>query len=282
MLTEEMKNIINQIQSTWSKDDIIRYLYMNLAPFFKRDLKYFLATDEEKYFEYSQGFINRGRNIVCSTISDFFVSLYNSIGIKARKVAANSARIPLFAIIVEGNHGWYFIDPLNDLFHVQYNLKTTEYGQIPYYKTLNNNYPHLISLQEDYIAQIDEKLGTIKPLDDFFKIIHIEMTSRNRIAEHFHTPKENRIELFNKKMAFANTHFINLGQVNGPFERLQMYLFLERIMFFKSEKRNIKIYLDTAFSTPRPHIEYENPYTKEIAIFEERRSNNQFILTKTK
>lgn len=282
MLTEEMKAIISQIKSNWSKDYIIRYLYINLAPFFKRDLKYFLASNEEKYKEFSQGFINRGRDIVCSTISDFFVNLYNSLGIKAQKVAANSATIPLFAIIVEGDHGWYFIDPLNDLFHVQYNLKTTEYGQIPYYKTLNNNHPNLISLQEDYLAEIDKELGITKTLDEFFKIIHIEMTSRNRIAEHFHTPKENRIELFNKKMDFANTHFINLGQVNGPFERIQMYLFLERIMFFKSEKRNIKIYLDTTFSIPRPHIEYINPNTGDIAIFEEQKEENQFILTKTK
>ncbi len=282
MINEEMQTIINNVDLSWPKDYIIRYLYIRLAPFFRRDLKYFLASDESKLEQFNAGFINRGTDIVCSTISDFFVNLYKSFGINAKKIAANSAKIPLFAMIVEGDHGWYFIDPLNDLFHAQYNLKTTEYGVIPYYKTLATNYPNLISLPQEYLAEIDERLGIEKPLNDFFNIVHIEMTSRNRIAEHFQTPKEDRIELFNKKMDFASNHFINIGSVNGAFERLQLYLFLERIMFFKTEKRNLKIFLDTTFSIPRPHIEYTNPYTGTTAIFEEQKKDKQYTLTKLK
>lgn len=282
MITEEMQTILNRVQPSWPKDYIIRYLYMNLAPFFKRDLFYFLADDEKKYEEFQAGFINRGRNIVCSTISDFFVTLFQNYGIRAKKVVANSAKIPLFAMIVEGDKGWYFIDPLNDLFHVQYHLKTTEYGMIPYYKTLSSTYPNLISLPQEYIAEIDCDLGIPKPLNDFFTIIHLEMTNRNRIVEHFQVSKEDRIELFNRKMNFANEHFINLGNVSGSFERLQLYMFLERILFFKSEKRDIKIYLDTAFSIPRPHIEYTNPYCGDRVIFEEQKKDGQYKLLKRK
>ncbi|MDE5888520.1 MAG: hypothetical protein K2H20_00715, partial [Bacilli bacterium] len=64
-MNEEIQRIINSVNLSWSKDYIIRYLYVNLAPFFKRDLKYFLASDEEKYRQYQQGFINRGFDIVC-------------------------------------------------------------------------------------------------------------------------------------------------------------------------------------------------------------------------
>lgn len=155
MINEEMQTIINNVDLSWPKDYIIRYLYIRLAPFFRRDLKYFLASDESKLEQFNAGFINRGTDIVCSTISDFFVNLYKSFGINAKKIAANSAKIPLFAMIVEGDHGWYFIDPLNDLFHAQYNLKTTEYGVIPYYKTLATNYPNLISLPQEYLAEIE-------------------------------------------------------------------------------------------------------------------------------
>lgn len=71
-----------------------------MAPFFQRDLNYFLASDEEKMAQYNTGFINRGTKIVCSTLADFYVNLYEVFGIRSKKIAANSAEIPLFAIIV--------------------------------------------------------------------------------------------------------------------------------------------------------------------------------------
>lgn len=275
-----MQQIINKVNLSWSKDFIIRYLYVKLAPFFRRDLKYFLASDEEKMTEYKKGFINRGTDIVCSTISDFFVNLYNSFGIKAKKIAANSAKIPLFAIIIEGDYGWYFIDPLNDLFKNQYGLKTTEFGSIPHYQTLANNYPHLITLSKEYISDIDRQLEIDKNLDDFFKIIHYEMTNRNIVIEHFKISKENRIGLFQKKMEFASSELINIGNVNGPFERLQLYLFLERMLFFKTEKKALKIFLNTNIQNPSPCIEYTNIHTGTTSIFQEQKENNQFVLKK--
>lgn len=74
-----MNDIINQVKSNWSKDLIIRYLYIKLAPFFKRDLKYFLASQEEKENQYKQGFINRFPNIVCSTLADYYVEYLNNL-----------------------------------------------------------------------------------------------------------------------------------------------------------------------------------------------------------
>ena len=35
MMNEEMQKIINNIHANWSKDHVIRYLYVTLAPFFK-------------------------------------------------------------------------------------------------------------------------------------------------------------------------------------------------------------------------------------------------------
>lgn len=280
MITEEMQQVINKVNSSWSKDLIIRYLYVKLSPYFRRDLKYFLASEEEKMAEFKKGFVNRGNDIVCSTISDFFVNLFNSYGIKANKIAANSAQIPLFAIIVEGDHGWYFIDPLNDLFKNQYGLKTTEYGSIPHYKTLANNYPYLITLSQEYISDLDYQLDIDKSLNDFFKILQFEMTNRNIVAEHFNLSKENRIGLFQKKMEFANAELINIGNVKGPFERLQLYLFLERMLFFKTEKKALKIFLNTETQEPSPRIEYNNLLSEKTSIFQETKEDNQFVLKK--
>lgn len=282
MPTEEMKKVIDSINPSWSKDYIIRFLYINLAPFFRRDITYFLASDEQKWQEYTQGFINRGTNIVCSTLADFYVNLYHTFGIEAKKVIANSAKIPLFAVIVEGDNGWFFIDPINDLFPNQYGLKTTEYGKVPHYKTLNSNYPFLITLQDEYLEEIDSDLKIRKPLDDYFDDLHLRMTNRNPVYEHFQLEKGDRLGLFQRKMEFANEHLINLGSINGPLERNRMYLFLERTMFFKGEKRNIKISLNTLTSELTPQIEYTDFATNSSTVFTERKENGRYVLEKAK
>lgn len=280
MKDSEMETIINNVKTNWSKDHTIRYLYIKLAPFFQRDLKYFLATEEEKFKEYSQGFINRGRNIVCSTLADYYVELFQIFGIRAKKIAANSAKIPLFTVIVEGDHGWFFIDPLTDLFNNQYGLKTTEFGAIPHYKTLEKNYPFLEKLPKEYIDKIDEDLELPKTLDDYFRNLHLEMTNRHLIRKKFKT--ENEIEIFRNKMEFSNQELINLGKVNGPFERIKLYLFLERVLFFKKEKRNLKIWLNKDYEIPRAQLEYTNFNTGDSTLYQEIKEDNQYVLKRRK
>lgn len=280
MKDSEMETIINNVKTNWSKDHTIRYLYIKLAPFFQRDLKYFLATEEEKFKEYSQGFINRGRNIVCSTLADYYVELFQIFGIRAKKIAANSAKIPLFTVIVEGDHGWFFIDPLTDLFNNQYGLKTTEFGAIPHYKTLEKNYPFLEKLPKEYIDKIDEDLKLPKTLDDYFRNLHLEMTNRHLIRKKFKT--ENEIEIFRNKMEFSNQELINLGKVNGPFERIKLYLFLERVLFFKKEKRNLKIWLNKDYEIPRAQLEYTNFNTGDSTLYQEIKEDNQYVLKRRK
>lgn len=282
MPTEEMKKVIDSIDPSWPKDYIIRFLYINLAPFFRRDIIYFLASDEQKWQEYSQGFINRGTNIVCSTLADFYVNLYHTFGIGAKKVIANSAKIPLFAVIVEGDNGWFFIDPINDLFPNQYGLKTIEYGKIPHYKTLNSNYPFLITLEDEYLEEMDKDLGIREPLNDYFDKLHLEMTNRNSIYDHFQLEKGDYLGLFQRKMEFANDELINLGCVNGSFERNRLYLFLERTMFFRNEKKNIKISLNGITPEPTPQIEYIDFTTNSSTIFIERKENDRYVLEKVK
>jgi len=276
-----MEEIINQVKNNWSKDLIIRFLYIKLAPYFQRDLLYFLATEEQKEQEYKQGFINRFPNIVCSTLADFYVELFKTFGINARKIAANSTRIPLFAVIVEGDKGWYFIDFLNDLFNNQLGIKTTEYGKIPRYNTLRTNFP-LVLLSDEYINDIDLALGIDKSLSSYFSELHLWMTDKNSIRKSFKVDDADRIGVFLKKMAYANENIINLGHINGAFERIRLYLFLEKIMFFKTEKRNISISLDKTYSIPRPVIEYTSPYQKGTVSFVEERTDGEFILARIK
>ncbi len=278
METSEMRNIIESVNTKWPKDYIIRYLYVKLAPFFQKDLEYFLLSDEEKFVEYSNGFVNRGRNIVCSTLADYYVELFQSFGIKAVKIAANSAKIPLFAVVVEGDYGWFFIDPLNDLFNNQYRLKTTEFGVIPRYETLKRKCPYLTALDSSYVDNIDKELELDDTLDDYFEELHIKMTNRHFIRNHFLVENDEKEKIFQCKMEFSNDKLINLGKVSGPFERIRLYLFLEKKIFFKTEKKNLKIWLNREYDVPRPSIEYTNHLTNNSVRYEEVKDNKQFVL----
>lgn len=268
-----MEDLLNKIKKEWSKDYIIRFIYINLAPFYKRDLNYFLASEEEKYNIYLQGFTNNTPNVVCSTLADNYIDIFSMFNIRAKKIIANSAKIPLFALIVEGDHGWFYLDPLKDLFNCQYGLDPTEFAILPHYETLKKKYPFLISLPKEYIKSIDSALGLIPSLDSFFYLLHLEMTNRNSVCKHFEVKTNNRILLFEKKMNFANSHLINLGCVKGPFERIQLYIYLEKIMFFKTEKKNLRIHLD---SNNAPLIEYQSKDTH--ITFSEITTNDNYKL----
>lgn len=275
-MTNKIENVINKTKSNWSKDQIIRYLYIKLAPFFKRDLNYFLATDDEKYRQYKMGFINRGHEIVCSTISDYYVKLFNEFGINAKKVAANSAKIPLFVVLVEGNNCWYYIDPLNDLFNNQYGLEPTEFGILPSYNTLKQY--HLKQLSKEYIKEIDEEIGISKPLDEYFKELHKLMTERNHTFDYFELERGDYLSLFQKKMDFINSELINLGEVNGEFERICLYLFLERTLFFKNEKSFILIKLNKYDNQYYPTIQYFNHNYNNSILYREEKNADKFVL----
>ena len=150
-MEQKLIDAIVEINPGLSKDLLIYEIYTSLAPFFERDLSYFLASDEEKYLQYQKGFTNKGKYIVCSTLADFYVKVFKEFGIDAKKVPANSAKIPLFVVLVKGELGWYYLDSLNDLFYNQYNIRPVNFGVVPRFKTINATHPNLIKLPTEYL-----------------------------------------------------------------------------------------------------------------------------------
>ena len=63
-----MEKILNQIKFNWTKDEIIRFLYIKLAPLFKRDLKYFLLSNEEQKQLIENGLNVTLPNVICITL----------------------------------------------------------------------------------------------------------------------------------------------------------------------------------------------------------------------
>lgn len=274
-----MDDVINKIQSNWSKDIIIRYLYIKLAPYFHRDLKYFLTTSEEKERQYQVGFINRFPNIVCSTLADFYVELFKNFNIKAKKVIANSSKIPLFALIVEGDNGWYFLNPLEDLFNNQYNLKPDSFGIIPRFRTIKINYPYLTLLPQDYIVSLDDYLQ-IKYLNDYFNEMHKIFTNRVSANLFLGYDKESHIDLKEDKIKYYEDHFINLGQVEGTFERAQLYQFLNDTFLNRAEKNYVKVIISDYMNNPSISLYI---YNKDSTIvYNEENNGNKYVLKRIK
>ena len=272
-----MEKIINQIQSNWSKDLIIRFLYIKLAPYFERDLLYFLASQKEKEEQYKQGFINRFPHIVCATLADFYVDLFKQFDISAKKIQVNSAHIPLFALIVKGDKGWYYLDPLSDLFSNQYGLKPYFFGVIPRYKTIRSTHPEMIRLPHEYIEELDFTLE-INYLDDYFNGLHLILTNRKSANAFFDLPQNERIDLKEIKIKFYSNELINLGNVNGPFERALLYKFLNDEILNKGEKRFTKVRLIRGIENP--HISLELIDREKSIIYEEIKQDKKYILTK--
>ncbi len=276
-MNQEISHLLKQVQSSWPKDVIIRYLYIKLAPCFKRDLKYFLAPEEVKEVEYAQGFINRFPDVVCSTLADFYVNLFKEYDIQAQKVVANSAKIPLYALVVRGEQGLYFLDPLSDLFANQYGLRPYFFGIVPRYKTINYAYPKLAHLPKDYVAEIDTFLG-FQYLNEYFETLHLSLANRNNAYHYFEKDKNNEEDLRIDKINLYNEKLINLGQVQGTFERAQLYIFLNDTIMNKSEKKYTKVTIEQ--DKKAPYISYEIIQPQQTIHYEEENQQGKYVLVR--
>lgn len=274
-------NDIDKIDSTWSKDYIIRYLYVALAPFFQKDPKYFLADDETKLKEFKQGFINRGNNIVCSTLVDYYIELFKDFGITAKKIAVTDTTIPLYAMIVKGDVGFYLLDPINDLFNNQYGLKTKYFSKIPN-ERIKLQYPFLSELNPKYISYMDKKLLIFKRIDSYFDYLHDLFLAQNKIHTLFGVKRDDYDLLFQRTMEFANSNLINLGNVPGPIEREMVYTYIKRRLFSKNEKKKIEIYLTNNGNTLTPLIKYISPIENKSTTYIEEKKEDHYCLKRIK
>ncbi len=268
---------ITKINPNLPKDLLIYELYTSLAPFFERDLNYFLASDEEKYEQYQKGFVLKDRYIVCSSLADFYVKLYKELGINAQKVPANSARIPLFVVLVEGELGWYYLDPLNDLFYNQYNIRPVNFGVVPRFKTINENHPELIKLPKEYLLELETSLNK-KYYNSLIEDLHTKMAPRNEAFNFFGVLNGNREVLTKEKIKFMNEHLINLGNVNGPYERVLLYLYLYTHLLDNSEKRRLSVLLNKENLCVDIRLDINKD---EYIIYEEEKQNDKYQLKRT-
>lgn len=243
---QDRQQVIEAVNPTWTKDLIIRYLYVKLAPFFERDLHFFFS-DQDAQLEYVKQMPQTvGREVICLSLCQFFYQIFEMFNISSKIVATNQKVIPHYALIVEGNRGSYFIDPLKDLMNNQAALKTANYGIIPKKNLfIQQEYPYLIELPLEYRNEMDAFLGLYPNgiLNDYLEKIHLELTTNkayiylgNYLNKNLETL--DRRELYKMKMLFINERFINLANIPGKIERAQYYGCLLCHIFNHSERKN--------------------------------------------
>jgi len=277
-MAKEIEEITSKVKYYWTKDLIIRFLYKELAPCFHRDLTFFLTSEEEKITQLKEGLSNNFPAVNCSSLADFYISLLKQYEINAKKVVASSGKIPLYALIVEGDFGQYYLDPINDLFENQYNLKPKSFAVLPRYQPLREEYKELVGLDEEYLSQLDNILGFSDYNDNAFSYLHKNLAHKHNACKFFGLPREiTTMELIEKKLSLYQT-LINKGEIEGYFERAQLYLYLNNQILNRGEKQNVCVKVDGGITNP--YISYQIRGKGELVQYQEEKNEKGYVLLK--
>lgn len=243
-----------------------------------------MADDTKQLKMYKQGFKKDSHLVVCKTICDQYQEIYNLFNINCLVVTTNKKIVPHYGLIVEGNYGWYYIDPLKDLFANQLGLKTTFFGISPTkYSNITEEYPFLINLSPEYVKNLDKELKLLVNgiyMDTFFEMLHTEMTN-NKEYVFFSTNRNDQYSLMMKKLKYIKKYLINLGNIPGIYERNIFYNMLISCCFNKREKKFIssKIINDNSNYLIEINLTSKHQTDKEL-IYHEIKDNEKYYLKK--
>ena len=241
---EIQKIILEVLNNKWNIDYAVRYVTVEISKLVKRDVSFFKMSDDEKLDNLKeQNYELSYPNVICKTLHELIRDVLDYLGIESKVVIATNTKVPLYALIVEGEYGRYFIDALNDLFKVQYNIQPVTYGNCI---CSNNNIldtSKLLSLDLDYIREMDLDMGIIKTeyFSDYINRIKNKYIDRNQAKRILEI--ESSLELLKRKMKLISEMYLNNHPVEGPYERVGLHVYLRNNLFNKSEKKMYRVYL---------------------------------------
>ena len=264
-MEKRINEVIDSIDRNLGTDVIIRYLIVNLACFFKRDLNFYLRSkDEQARLLNDWHKCDSDGNIICLTLAEFYVDLFKYFNIEARVVKVTNTKIPLYGVMVKGTLCYYFIDTLLDLMPSQYGIFNHIYGRLPNLDTsiLHNEFPYLESLTPEYVEFLDNQIDRFKGVMKTDDILHsiMPLLSKTVLRKEFKKDRINLFDLVNYKINFIGEKCINLGKVDGLIERYKMYEYLFRMFFESYEKGFVKIHIF------RDYDDHGNPINPELNI----------------
>ena len=140
-------------------------------------------------------------------------------------------------------------------------------------------YPNIVKLDDDYLSCIDQSLG-FTYLDDYFLALKPIMKNHTNACRllNIEDPQNNR-DIREKKLEYFANNFINIGNVNGSFERAQLYKYLNDTFLNKREKRYTKIFIEDGL-TPSPYISYTILRRDGNITYHEEKTSSGYVLRK--
>ncbi len=246
---QSIEEKLNNVNPHWSKDLIIRYVIVELAPYFQRDLFYFLSSPQKQYKLFYGGYRPIAPNVFCVTLCEAYQKVLARFDIRSKVIQASKTeegKVPLFALIVEGDNGWYYINPLKDLWSHQLGVSSDEYGIIGFsnHDFVLENYPYLQMLTSAYVSELSSELG-LPNNDALFGPDVIGGKDLNQYRKRKGMdPKAPYTETVVSKIEDIGNSYLNIGAVHGPIERNLMYKYFFITVFTKPEKSLVKLSLD--------------------------------------
>ena len=238
------KIIKDVLDNHLSTDYAIRYVTVMISKNVRRDPKFFLASEDVRLrLLDSKNYETDFPNVICKTLHELIRDVLKELGINSKIVIATNTVVPLYALIVEGEHNRYFIDALHDLFRVQYNIRPVSYGAHIRSNTsiIDREKEKITDLSLDYIRQMDLDMKIIdgEYFSDFIDRIKNEFIERNKAKILFR--EEDSFRLFKSKMRYNSDTFLNIYKVEGPIERAALHVYLRNNLFNKTEKANFHV-----------------------------------------
>lgn len=232
-----------------SKVTLMRYIYLELGKTYKRNTNFFYGTDEEKEKIYNGKKVDEDTSIICKSIGEIYVKVFQQAGIQASCVNKETkSPFPHIDIIAspDGGEHCYYMNPMDDLYRIQGRLKTKRFGN----KT--SKYKGLDSFSEEELRKMDGQLGyTFKGLymDEFFDMVREEFMNRTKMKEYIleQNPQLTNRDLTKDMILECKLDFIM--KYITEFEKMQGYIELKKYqkevfgkLLNQTERRKIKIH----------------------------------------
>ena len=245
----KVEEILAKAPKDASKHLLMRYLYLELGKIYKRDTRFFYGTDEEKEKIYnSMTKIDGDTNIICKSIGEIYVKVFEQAGIKAKCVnKTTNSPFPHIDVIASPDNGehWYYMNPMDDLYRIQGGLKTQRYA------TKTSKYEGLDSLSEEEIRQMDDELGYTYHglyMDEFFEELRKEFLERSKMKSHILNEHPNLTNrdltkdfLLEYKLDFLIQHITEFQKMQGYIELKKYQKEILGRVLNQTERRKIKI-----------------------------------------
>ena len=241
---EIQKIIFKVLNHNWNTDYAIRYVTVEISKLVQRDVSFFRLSEEERLKRLpSLHYETTYPNVMCKSLHTLIKDVLDYLGINSHIVQATNSQVPLYALVVEGEHGRYFIDALNDLAKVQYRLQPVTYGNYIVSKHSLLDPKELITIPREGIREMDLDLGIIESeyFSDKIDRIRSKFNDRNQAMRLFES--EDGLDLIQRKLDHISDQYLNVYPINGPMERVALHVYFRNQLFNKTEREQYRVHL---------------------------------------